>query len=184
MTSGKLLQQDSGLTCCLSTALPYNFPQLPQDLFHRNVYIPCASVPEQPTQEVWCHDVLPLWHTVGIKGRCQDKCLVNQVQNHAHVGVLLPGLHTGYGFAPHRYSSTLLCSRLQGAATSTPGLEQLTNFLVCNLPAVIHTSGTVKKLGTSQQSLKHDQRGHGRGTKTAWSHTEGLPIYQSLPCHR
>ena len=46
-------------------------------------------------------------------------------------------------------------------ATFIPNLEQVTNFLVKNLPAVIHASGTVKKLGTSEQSLKLNQRGHG-----------------------
>jgi len=66
------------------------------------------------------------------------------------------GVSTEGGFAPHRRAGTLLCSRSEGAAhrhperchaTFIPDLEQVTNFLV--LPAGIHASGTVKKLGTS-----------------------------------
>ena len=50
------------------------------------------------------------------------------------------------------------------------------DFLVKNLPAVIHASGTAKKLGTSEQSFKLNQRGMGR-RKTAVSH-----LYASSAC--
>lgn len=50
---------------------------------------------------------------------------------------------------------------LSGAyAAFIPNLERVTNFLVKNLSAVIHASGAVKKLGTSEKSLKLNQRGH------------------------
>lgn len=79
-------------------------------------------------------------------------------------------IFTKDGFPPHRCTSTLLPSRSEGAtytylercyATFTPNLECVTNFLVKNLSAVIRTSEAVKKLGTSEQSLKLNQRGHG-----------------------
>ena len=109
-----------------------------------------------------------------IKDRRQGKGLVNQAQHQAHVGVFVArtqaNVSPGDGFAPHRRTSILLCSRFEGAthmhpercyATFIPNLERVTNFLVKNLPAVIHASGTVKKLGTSEQSLKLNQREHG-----------------------
>lgn len=108
-----------------------------------------------------------------MKDGCQGKGSVNQAQHHAHVGVLLPGPKLA---SPqkmvllHTCTSTLLCSRSEGVthmhpercyATFSPNLEQVTNFSVENLSAVIHSSGTVKKLGTSEQSLRLNQRGHG-----------------------
>lgn len=111
-----------------------------------------------------------------INERCQGKDLVNQAQHHAHAGILLPGpkptspqemilLHT---------DAPALCSRFEGMtymhpewcyAALIPNLERAMNLLVKNLSAVIHASGTVKKLETSEQSLKLNQRGARGGVK-------------------